>query len=130
MNLISDQRGGASHNREQAHISAKGMQLRVRAACDWLGLGLTSGGGRGQQSVVDTQQEEQQHLPGLPHHGNGLTGQFLDGRQDLLTQPDVVQAVLFWSGRTHRRTQITGVIESSQRDVLYVSIALVEVERT
>ena len=94
------------------------------------GPGLTSGGGRGQQSVVDTQQEEQQHLPGLPHHGNGLSGQLLDRRQHLLTQPDVVQAVLFGPGRTHGQNLITNPYPIIPGGPSLFLDALVEVERT
>lgn len=129
MNLISD----PSQQQQRVVAYQWKKNAGVRGYCDWPGLGLTSGRGRGQQSVVDSQQEEQQDLPGLPHHGNGLSGQLLDSSQNLLAQPDVVQAVLFWSGWTDGRTHITLFIRKSQRDIFFltiVTIAPVEIERT
>lgn len=65
-------------------------------------MGLTSNSGWGKQCVVDAKQEEQQHLPGFPHHGNRLTCQFLNCSQNLLAKPDVVQTMLFRPGGKHR----------------------------
>lgn len=52
----------------------------------------TSHSGWGKQRVIDTEQEEKQHLPRLSGHTGGVTGEFLHCRQHLLTQLEVHRA--------------------------------------
>lgn len=71
-----------------------------------------------EQSVVDAQQEEQEHLPGFPHHGYRFSCQLLDRSENLLAKPDVVQTVLFRPAGT----QTQNVSENNQKTVWKSSI--------
>lgn len=66
----------------------------------------TSHSGRGEQRVVDTEQEEKQHLPRLSGHAGGVTGEFLHGRQHLLTQLEVHRAEVLRPARHTGRLQV------------------------
>lgn len=75
-----------------------------RQSCTVLPWLQTSNSGRREQRVVDTKQEEKQHLPRLSGHAGGVTGEFLHCRQHLLTQLEVHRAEVLRPARhTHNR---------------------------
>lgn len=56
-----------------------------RQMCTVLPWLQTSNSRWGEQRVIDTKQEEKQHLPRLSGHTGRVTGEFLHCRQHLLT---------------------------------------------
>lgn len=83
-----------------------------RQSCTRLPWIQTSNSGWGKQCVINTKQEEKQHLPSLSGHTGRVPGKFLHCGQHLLTQlevhrAEVLRPVMHTSTDKHLLLQIT-----------------------